>query len=211
MRYLSRVRSSLVADTVYNFLLGRKTPRFPVMPSELQAKYRMDFVDVNIVRRMLNKDCVEDGLILSYLGTYVVTVSPGRMVTGRNRFTFAHEAGHVALLHPDEFDRLALEDARKTNEMAERTIQTLEREADLFAAETLMPLSFVKGLNMTVQEIMEYFGVSREAAENRVTDALRAGNHRHFLSRENREGLFEYYKDFVAGVTARRKRQTVSG
>lgn len=82
---------------------------------------------------------------------------------GRARFTVAHELGHM-FLHRSEtgfarFDRSARMPLYESSEW----------QADRFAAELLMPLSFATACSSAV-EIKTMFGVSMQSAEIRWTE-----------------------------------------
>lgn len=73
----------------------------------------------------------------------------------RARFTFIHELGHL-VLH-DQVPVYA------RNEEEVKKYEDPEWQADCFAGEFLMPLDGIKDL--TVENIMQKYGVSRKAAE----------------------------------------------
>lgn len=102
---------------------------------------------------------------------------------GRARFTVAHELGHM-FLHRSEtgfarFDRSA----------SMPLYESSEWQADRFAAELLMPLSFATACR-SASEIRAMFGVSMQSAEIRWTEvegekakrigslSANSGNHR---------------------------------
>lgn len=85
----------------------------------------------------------------------------------RRRFTCAHELAHFYLHH--DGDELEFLDLRST-------IRTpLEREADIFAAELLMPERVLRDehaslLFPTIEELARRFGVSRQAMQIRLAN-----------------------------------------
>uniref|UniRef100_E6VH73 IrrE N-terminal-like domain-containing protein n=1 Tax=Rhodopseudomonas palustris (strain DX-1) TaxID=652103 RepID=E6VH73_RHOPX len=78
----------------------------------------------------------------------------------RHRFTVAHEAGH-ALMHVGTLNRMPASDGKVP------AYRDPEWQANRFAAALLMPRQLVKKCR-SVEEIMQRFGVSREAAELRI-------------------------------------------
>jgi len=78
-------------------------------------------------------------------------------------FTIAHELGHW-LLHKEEI----LKDPDKTvllrTSLGDESKDDLEKEADAFAAELLVPMTFMEkiGKDESVEEIAKRFGVSKE-------------------------------------------------
>lgn len=100
-----------------------------------------------------------DGVVLrrevSGQAVYIILLNDAVQHTGRRRFTMAHEVGHILLGHeqdgPEE-----------------------EREADVFAAQLLLPRILVEqlvllwGNTLTAAELAELFGTSRQAACRRL-------------------------------------------
>ncbi|OPL09825.1 MAG: hypothetical protein AVO34_05260 [Firmicutes bacterium ML8_F2] len=81
----------------------------------------------------------------------------------RQRFTIAHEIGHFMLDHGKYFVCLDLEGDYRRN--------LLERHANQFAAELLMPFEKITAQikkNRNIREIAQHFQVSREAAYWRI-------------------------------------------
>ncbi|MCL6450063.1 MAG: ImmA/IrrE family metallo-endopeptidase [Acetobacteraceae bacterium] len=107
------------------------------------------------------------GLLLREGPRYLVVVN-SRAPQGRQRFTVAHELGHFFLHSRDQRYFLC------TYGLQGR----FEREADRFASELLMPAAAVRRLAaaMRVEELLSYFGVSREAMAIRLKElGLEAG------------------------------------
>lgn len=78
----------------------------------------------------------------------------------RITFTAMHEIAHILLSHFEDFDYYNL---------TEEEEHILDKEADIFAAEILMPKEWVKRCNLhTLNELVNYFKVSREAIETRL-------------------------------------------
>ncbi len=110
----------------------------------LKGKFAETFPQEQIIRikeSVYNKACEGDGL---------------------SRFTIAHELGHLFLRHKEDapFARLMQYLPRPLE-----TWRDAEWQADVFAAEFLMPYEIVK--EMSTQEICNSCGVSRSAAETR--------------------------------------------
>ena len=79
---------------------------------------------------------------------------------GRDRFTIAHELGHLLLHSQDN-----LELARSDNEI--KAYENPEWQANRFAAELLMPLDLITS-DDTVETLSRRFGVTYSAAEVRL-------------------------------------------
>jgi Zn-dependent peptidase ImmA (M78 family) len=87
-----------------------------------------------------------------------------RQRNGRRNFTVAHEVGHY-ILHIEKNSCFAC--------IMDMHIRLpLEREANLFAAELLMPADSVKSLaaDMCVRRMASYFRVSNQAMEIRIKE-----------------------------------------
>lgn len=86
---------------------------------------------------------------------------------GRARFTTAHELGHWVM-----HTKIPL--ARAKHGDGTRAFRLAEPQANQFAAEFLMPKSFIKARD-DENTLMERFGVSREAARNRLSYLRKSG------------------------------------
>lgn len=101
-----------------------------------------------------------------------VAVNPV-LPAGRLRFTLAHELGHLSLRHHQQrlesFARL-----RESYDVAAEppeSLDPIEREADVFAAELLMPLSLFHRdweRMRRIERLAERYEVSHTAAQRRV-------------------------------------------
>ena len=88
------------------------------------------------------------------------------IVSGRKRWTQAHEIGHIVLKHLP----LANESAIAENSFG-ISCPNLESEADIFAAELLAPLPLFDMFNIkSPEDIKHTFGLSNEASNNRWND-----------------------------------------
>jgi Zn-dependent peptidase ImmA (M78 family) len=99
----------------------------------------------------------------------------------RRRFTLAHELGHY-FLHVNSDDRLRVD--RRSQVMLRSNLSSEgedneEREANLFAAELLMPQSFLRNdwvdlqdtdIESAIQELARKYRVSSEAMQYRLTN-----------------------------------------
>jgi hypothetical protein len=91
----------------------------------------------------------------------------------RARFTVTHELGHLVLGHPGNQPRAAKDEVNKAkNPRLERQAKgdpQLEREANIFASEFLMPADLIDP-SMTAVEISNQFQVSLDAAIRRCEE-----------------------------------------
>lgn len=79
----------------------------------------------------------------------------------RCRFTLAHEIGHILLGHQITLNR-------ESNNAPMKVYENSEWQANTFASSFLMPYCEMMNLKpITVQDVMNHFGVSQSAAEVR--------------------------------------------
>jgi len=107
--------------------------------------------------------CGEDGYVFILDESKKVYIfydnSRDFMLTRRYRFTISHEIGHLILGHY-ELDQSILSDD---------DLLLLEREANIFAAEILMPYSELKSLECyDIKFLANQFKVSKDAMETRL-------------------------------------------
>ncbi|MDH7576578.1 MAG: ImmA/IrrE family metallo-endopeptidase [Bacillota bacterium] len=104
-------------------------------------------------------------------GRYVVSVYLSGD-EGRDRWSLAHELGHIKLGHFEIYDVDTL--AKDKLNDAERYI--LDKEADIFAEELLMPAEWLREIMgivsdfTQIEEIKKLFGVSLGALVNRLEE-----------------------------------------
>jgi len=77
----------------------------------------------------------------------------------RNKFTLAHEMGHIILEHLTQFDADILTDEE---------FKVLDIEASVVAGELLMPYKYIKAWNTDFETMKLRFDVSRSALETRL-------------------------------------------
>lgn len=108
---------------------------------------------------------LEESFMFLYKGQYHVVVAPSGYYP-RDRWSAAHELGHVVLGHCDlyEVDKLTC------NRLSNRERYILDREADTFAEELLMPSKWMrKYKSLKLTELTNIFNVSKEAMTIRLS------------------------------------------
>lgn len=145
---------------------------------QLHRDYRLSFpVNLTLLARELDIDvyhCAMPGKVNAFAlwlrasGKFVAVVNRSQIPT-RQRFTLAHEFGHILLGHHSERDLYA----SLTGALSDMD-RRCEREADCFASELLLPTEVVKKLclqdGMNAAAISSYFDVSRKAAEVKLRE-----------------------------------------
>ena len=99
--------------------------------------------------------CDAFGAVFSVKGDKKFLLANARLSQGRFRFSIAHELGHVLLNH------------EPLKHIFERRRPAVERQADSFAAELLLPEQFLRGdcAGYTVPELAARYKVSRQSLQ----------------------------------------------
>lgn len=124
------------------------------------------------------------GMLVKEKGRYVIGVNSSHPVT-RQRFSIAHELGHLMLKHPGELfvgQTLQHRTVIRRDGKSSLGIDPFEREANAFAAALLMPEHFVSEqiekrlaartyrVDQLLADLSEAFQVSSQAMEYRLTN-----------------------------------------
>jgi len=102
--------------------------------------------------------CEAFGAMFSLRGDKKFLLANEKLSQGRFRFSIAHELGHILLDH------------EPLKHIYERREPAAERQADIFAAELLLPERFLCGdcANYTVPQLTRRYKVSRQSLELRL-------------------------------------------
>ena len=144
----------LARKSARNLIKSAKITCFPVLLKQI-AKVVPDLL---IDGKEL--DDTISGMQVTYRGKAFIRYNSTHSNT-RNRFTVAHEIGHLLLGHTSDCGR-----GMESN-------SPLETEANQFAAELLMPLSLLKEAMKTyttVSSLARHCWVSKDAMSNRVME-----------------------------------------
>lgn len=152
-----RARLTLVELTVRNILIEANITAPPVPVKDL--------LEQSAVVCWYNDEFEEGFCVMKGETPYVFLNK--NIINGRDKFTFAHELGHLKMGH------VFIDQSRITT-WHERHIR---READYFAACLLMPEAWIRdavGSDMIscdhVRGLVQMFGVSYEAMHNRLDE-----------------------------------------
>lgn len=146
----------------------------PVKPFALARQFHWRVLTVGYLARTtgLPRDQIingKDSDVWWHKGSYAI-VYDENAYRRRIPYTIAHEIGHIVLKHLEDFEQTRLSRGGLTD--AEYWV--LEREAELFAAELLMPLPILRALGAVDQdEIMKVCNVSRRTAGIRSKELTR--------------------------------------
>lgn len=109
----------------------------------------------------------------------------------RQRFTAAHELGHILLGHVGE--------GRLVNREPHPDDNPLEQEANVFAARLLSPACVLWGCGVkSAEDIAELCGISRQAAEFRWQRFQVLMDRKRFLTSPLERKLYEQFADYIA-------------
>lgn len=135
---------------------------------------------------------VSDGFTFLHSGKYYIFYND-RCSPGRQRFTIAHELGHIVLGHLLEGQYTVI------NREPAPGDDPAETQANQFAARILAPACVLHALNVsTVEELRQLCGISHQAAEFRLA-RLRVLNQRgKYLSSPLERKVFEQFRPFLA-------------
>jgi Zn-dependent peptidase ImmA (M78 family) len=150
---------------------------------EILSKYCIEQSEEMDLRAIVNAEglFIQEEYLTSHDGRLthdneagIITINKNIREAGQKNFTIAHELGHFIL------DRRQHSECNRSEIMSARAGEETERDANIFAAELLMPEEWVKkeikwkgeGINV-MQQMAEKFGVSLSAAGIRYTQAGR--------------------------------------
>ena len=108
----------------------------------------------------------------------------------RQRFTVAHELGHILLGHVGEYVLF--------NREPSLTDAPIEQAANVFASRLLAPACVLWGKKIrTVSEISDLCGISRESAEYRMKRMNILYQRNRFLTSPLERRVYEQFKPFI--------------
>jgi len=109
---------------------------------------------------------IDFSLSVKAKGRYIIIVQLSGNY-GRDRWSLAHELGHIVLNHYDLYNL----DTIYVDRLNEEDRYILDREADIFAKELLMPGEWVlPKISASTDDLMDVFEVSRTAMEVRLNE-----------------------------------------
>lgn len=121
-----------------------------------------------------------DGMIMKISGKPSIVVINTKKPMARQRFTLAHELGHLFLNH-DKRDIYDAETARDQSDDFGIQKPAKETEADIFASELLIPFEHIKKYNdrlSDVEWLLQIFQVSKTAMLIAVENYVRRSRNR---------------------------------
>lgn len=122
-------------------------------------------------------------------GKPLILVSRNKPVP-RQRFTAAHELGHILLGHVGK--------GQLVNREPSPTDSPIEREANIFASRLLAPACVMWGCGVqSAEDVMRLCGISRQAAEFRWQRLQTLYEREKFLTSPLEQRVFEQFEEFI--------------
>lgn len=124
-------------------------------------------------------------------GQPLILISQGKPVQ-RQRFTAAHELGHILLGHVGE--------GRPAHRGIPAEDEEMEQEANVFASRLLAPACVLWGCGVqSAEDIMALCDISRQAAEVRWKRIQELQGRERFFTSLLEKKVYEQFKDYIAG------------
>lgn len=142
-------------NEAWKFLIENNVTSYPLDLQQITKQNGWKVLDMRSyvikhpeLRKFVKKN---EGITIESNGRYIILINPANSTLERNRFTIAHEIGHIYLQHVSTNNKL------------------IEKEANMFASRILMPMFLIKELNITsAEELAKISQVSIEAATWRM-------------------------------------------
>lgn len=169
-------------DLSWKVLLDGGVRALPVRVSSLCR-------DMGVVVKLYSGGEGEDGESMILSGQPLILVSKEKPVQ-RQRFTAAHELGHILLGHVGE--------GKPAHRGPLPADNPIEREANVFASRLLAPSCVLWGCGVrSAEDIMELCGISRQAAELRWQRLQELRGRERFLSSPLERRVYEQFEEFI--------------
>ena len=168
-------------DVVWKILLQEKVTELPVKVGDLcrQMGIKIAYYD--------SPD--DDGKSTIIDGQPWILVARDKPIQ-RQRFTCAHELGHILLGHTGKYKLVNREPSRGDN--------PIEQEANVFASRLLAPACVLWALNArTPAEISDLCDISYQAAEFRAERMALLYQRNKFLSSPLERAVYNQFVDFI--------------
>jgi Zn-dependent peptidase ImmA (M78 family) len=199
IHYKSYVKA---CDIAFKTLIKHNVRELPVSAANICKREGIRVVSYANMSKIISKQLIldlshqTDGFTVGGIIFYNQKCS-----IGRQRFTVAHELGHILLGHcdPERYNKIRFE--------SERAYESDEHEANVFASRLLAPSCVLWGLNARcVEDIAELCNISYESAHMRWKRVLlhyereergRKKNDAYFLRSELERELYYLFTDYI--------------
>lgn len=181
--YLDYKKYKDARDLSWKILLDENVQSLPVSVSDLCRS-------MGIAMKYYAGTDDSDGKSVMLDGQPLILVSRNKPIP-RQRFTAAHELGHILLGHIGQTGLVNREPSADDN--------PLEHEANVFAARLLAPACVLWGCGVrSEQDIMDLCSISRQAAEFRWQRLQVLLTRNKFLTSPLERRLYERFADYIA-------------
>lgn len=187
-------------DAAWNTLIDCGISELPVKPSEICRRYGWVLADYQqgaaaIETLGLTEMPGRTDGFCTMTERRIYIFFDGSLPPGRQRFTVAHEIGHLVLGHVGP-GMATVENREPTgSERAE------ERQANQFAARLLAPACVLHELGAdTPEEIQKLCGISRQAAEFRAERMQKLERRGKFYAHPLERALIQQFCSYIAGI-----------
>lgn len=169
-------------DTVWKLLIDTKVNSLPIKVTKLCRA-------LGIQVKLYKPKDDNDGMSLLLGGHPVIFVSEN-VPPARQRFTTAHELGHILLGHLGQHALVNREPDPGDN--------PIEQAANVFASRLLAPACVLWGCGAkTPEDIMELCGISRQAAEFRAARMEILYQRNKFLASPLERAVYEQFSEYI--------------
>lgn len=176
-------------DKAWEFLIENNISQLPVNLSKICRNSSYSILsDKNYI--FLEKE--ERGSTFLRDGKWYIVLNPADMLTVQ-RYTIAHELGHIYLKHP-------LVNGKYGRTFGKQAVPNsdIEYQAERFAIDVLAPACVLWGLNLhSAKDISEACGISMTAARIRAERMELLYKRNMFLSHPLERQVFEQFKPFI--------------
>ena len=165
---------------------------------EILIKNNVSSLPVNIIELCRNMNITvkyyissddNDGQSMILRGKPIIFVNRNCNLQ-RQRFTVAHELGHILLGHVGKYKLVNREPSPNDN--------PIEHEANIFASRLLAPACVLWGCNVqNADEISKLCGISRQAAEYRLKRMQELYTRNKFLISPLERQVYAQFTDFI--------------
>lgn len=187
-------------DAAWNTLIECGVSSLPVRPSEICKHYNWILADYKAGQRSiellgLTKLKEKTDGFCTVTDNHVYIFFDSTLPVGRQRFTVAHEIGHLILGHVGH-GMATVENREPTG-----TERAEERQANQFAARLLAPACVLHEIGATTPEIIQKLcGVSRQAAEFRAERMQELERRSRYYSHPLEQQVVKQFESYIAAV-----------
>ncbi len=172
-----------VRDIVWELLIRHKIDRLPVRVSEICRKE-------GIKIKLCDNGTEADGYSTVLFGTPCIYYND-KCAVGRQRFTVAHELGHILLGHVGKYELVNREPSPNDN--------PIEQAANVFASRLLAPACVLWGCGVKSHtEIMQLCDISETAAKYRMERMNELYRRNKFLTSPIERQVFRQFEQYIS-------------